>query len=80
MSEFMVGENGVLSWSPPVPPNGVILHYNVIITRADTGELVRRVDVLEGLSIDLTEYGGEIGMDYNVTVIINTQMEHSSIV
>ena len=68
MSEFMVGENGVLSWSPPVPPNGVILHYNVIITRADTGELVRRVDVFEGLSIDLTEYGAEIGMDYNVTV------------
>ena len=27
-------------WSPPVPPNGVILHYNVIITRADTGENV----------------------------------------
>ena len=68
MSEFMVGEDGVLSWSPPVPPNGVILHYNVIITRADTGELVRRVDGLEGQSIDLTEYGGEIGMDYNVTV------------
>ena len=86
MSEFMVGENGVLSWSPPVPPNGVILHYNVIITRADTGELVRRVDVFEGLSIDLTVYGAEIGMDYNVTVInvmfvsFNTQMEHSSIV
>ena len=68
VSEFMVGEDGVLSWSPPVPPNGVILHYNVIITRADTGELVRRVDVFEGLSIDLTAYGGEIGMDYNVTV------------
>ena len=86
MSEFMVGEDGVLSWSPPVPPNGVILHYNVIITRADTGELVRRVDVFEGQSIDLTEYGGEIGMDYNVTVInvmfvsFNTQMENSSIV
>ena len=86
MSEFMVGEDGVLSWSPPVPPNGVILHYNVIITRADTGELVRRVDVFEGQSIDLTEYGAEMGMDYNVTVInvtfvsFNTQMEHSSIV
>ena len=85
MSEFMVGEDGVLSWSPPVPPNGVILHYNVIITRADTGELVRRVDVFEGQSIDLTEYGAEIGMDYNVTVInvmfvsFNTQMEHSSL-
>ena len=40
MTEFDVGENGVLSWSPPVPPNGDILYYNVIITRADTGELV----------------------------------------
>ena len=39
MSEFVVGDDGVLSWSRPVPPNGDILYYNVIITRADTALL-----------------------------------------
>ena len=67
MREFDVGENGVLSWSPPVPPNGDILYYNVIITRADTGELVIRVEELYNLTIDVSKYG-EINMDYNVTV------------
>ena len=63
MTEFDVGENGVLSWSPPVPPNGDILYYNVIITRADTGELVIRVEELYVLTIDVSDYG-----EINVTV------------
>ena len=67
MREFDLGENGVLSWSPPVPPNGDILYYNVIITRADTGELVVRVEELYNSTIDVSMYG-EIDMDYNVTV------------
>ena len=67
MSEFVVGDDGVLSWSRPVPPNGDILYYNVIITRVDTGELVRRIEMLEYNTIDLSDYG-EIGLDYNVTV------------
>ena len=67
MTEFDVGENGVLSWSPPVPPNGDILYYNVIITRADTGELVIRVEELYNSTIDVSDYG-EVNMDYNVTV------------
>ena len=66
MTEFVVGENGVLSWSPPVPPNGDILYYNVIITRADTGELVIRVELYVS-TIDVSEYGNT-KMDYNVTV------------
>ena len=70
MSEFVVGDDGVLSWSRPVPPNGDILYYNVIITRADTGELVRRIEMLEDNTIDLKDYG-EIGLDYNVTVRSN---------
>ena len=65
--EFDVGENGVLSWSPPVPPNGDILYYNVIITRADTGELVIRLEELYVLTIDVSKYG-EINMDYNISV------------
>ena len=67
MREFDVGENGVLSWSPPVPPNGDILYYNVIITRADTGELVIRVEELYNSTIDVSDYG-EINMDYNISV------------
>ena len=70
MREFDVGENGVLSWSPPVPPNGDILYYNVIITRADTGELVIRLEELHDLTIDVSKYG-EINVDYNVTVRIH---------
>ena len=67
MTEFDVGENGVLSWSPPVPSNGDILYYNVIITRADTGELVIRVEEFNDLTIDVSKYG-EINLDYNITV------------
>ena len=67
MTEFDVGENGVLSWSPPVPPNGDILYYNVIITRADTGELVIRVEELYVLTLDVSKYG-VINMDYSVEV------------
>ena len=69
MTEFDVGENGVLSWSPPVPPNGDILYYNVIITRTttDTGELVIRVEELYDLTIDVSKYG-VINTDYNITV------------
>jgi hypothetical protein len=67
VSEFEVSGEGVLSWSPPVPPNGCILYYNVLITRADTGELVRNIGQLNSTTIDLTSIG-EIGTDYNVTV------------
>ena len=68
MTEFVVGENGVLSWSSPVPPNGVILYYNVIISTADSGQLVTRVEELDILTIDVSNYR-EMNMDYNVTVM-----------
>ena len=67
VTEFVVGENGVLSWSSPVPPNGVILYYNVVISAADSGQLVSRVKELDVLTIDVSDYG-EMNMDYNVTV------------
>ncbi|CAI8031556.1 Ephrin type-A receptor 4-A, partial [Geodia barretti] len=69
VTEFVVGENGVLSWSSPVPPNGVILYYNVIISTADSGQLVTRVEELDVLTIDVSNYG-EMNMDYNVTTIL----------
>ena len=68
MTEFVVGENGVLSWSSPVPPNGVILYYNVIISTADSGQLVTRVEQFNASTIDVSNYGN-INMDYNVTVM-----------
>ena len=67
VTEFVVGENGVLSWSSPVPPNGVILYYNVVISTAYSGQLVSRVKELDVLTIEVSDYG-EINMDYNVTV------------
>ena len=54
--EFDVGENGVLSWSPPVPPNGDILYYNVIITRPESGELVDTIEQCDNRSVDLSAY------------------------
>ena len=69
MTEIELGEDGVLRWSAPVPPNGVILHYNVIITRADTGELVTRIEQLEEQRIDSSDYIIEFDIDYNVTVM-----------
>ena len=45
----------VLSWSPPIPSNGVILYYNVEISRNDTGELVTKLNTTT-LSVDITQY------------------------
>ena len=67
MREFSVGQDGLLSWSPPVPPNGVILHYNVIISTATTGEVVSIIEDWDQLNIDVSNYG-EINMDYIITV------------
>ena len=71
VTEFVVRENGVLSWSSPVPPNGVILYYNVIISTADSGQLVvTRVEELHIPKIDLRVHG-DIGKTYNVVVSKN---------
>ena len=65
MTEFVVGEDGVLSWSPPVPPNGVILYYNVIISSPHFGELVARMN---DTSIDLYQCCGDVGGIFNIKV------------
>ena len=56
MREFDVGEDGVLRWSPPVPPNGVILYYNVIITKV--------IEKFNDTNLELSPYG-----TYTVEVI-----------
>jgi hypothetical protein len=58
----------VVSWSPPFPPNGVILYYNVRITRADNGELLVFIKELNDTKIDITNYDYIPGVEYNVTV------------
>ena len=52
----------VVSWSPPVPPNGVILYYNVRISHVDTGELILLVIELYDTEIDLDEHNVPDGM------------------
>ena len=70
MTEFVVGEDGVLSWSPPVPPNGLILYYNVIISSSPhSGELVARIyDELNDTCIDLYQCCGDVGGIFNIKV------------
>ena len=63
-----MSDGTVVSWSPPVPPNGIILYYNIRITRADNGELVRSIEELNVLTIDVSDYNIDIDTEYNVTV------------
>ena len=63
--EFAVGEDGVLRWSPPVPPNGIILYYNVIITRSDSGEPVAKFEQMYQRNIDVALLNSGV---YNVQV------------
>ena len=70
VSDIIPPEEGstVLSWSPPVPPNGDILYYNVRITRADNGELLVFITELSDTKIDVTNYDYEPGVEYNIEV------------
>lgn len=43
-----------LNWSPPFPPQGIILFYNARITSG--GEYVRFVEKIKSHSIDLRQY------------------------
>ena len=57
-----------LLWSPPVPPYGIILHYNVRITSTITGETI--VPLVEGITdtfFDVRPYALSTG-DYFVEV------------
>ena len=56
MIDITVSDDTVVSWLPPVPPNGVILYYNIRIIRADTGTVVKIIEELNVLTIDISEY------------------------
>ena len=48
--------SSVLSWSPPNPPNGVILYYNIRITHLDSGDVVATADAFSNTTIDVSDY------------------------
>ena len=71
MSDITVSDDTVVSWLPPVPPNGVILYYNIRIIRADTGAVIKIIeDELNVLTIDISDFL-EKNIEYNVTVSIS---------
>ena len=57
----------VVSWSPPDPPNGIILYYNIRINNSDNGDLVAFIQEQNVTSIDVALYG-ESGGKYTVEV------------
>ena len=68
--DITVSDDTVVSWLPPVPPNGVILYYNIRIIRADTGTVVKIIEELNVLTIDIVDFI-EKNIEYNVTVSIS---------
>ena len=56
VSDITVSDDTVVSWLPPVPPNCVILYYNIRIIRADTGTVVKTIEELNVLTIDISDY------------------------
>ena len=73
-----VSEGGsVVSWSSPVPPNGVILHYNIRISRNDTGELVVFIEEFNARQLDVTQYNIERHEAYVLEVhVIHRHVKH----
>ena len=69
MSDIPEPDSGstVVIWSPPVPPNGVILYYNVRISRADTGDLILLVKELNATRIYISRYTNTDG-EFSVEV------------
>ena len=63
----------VVSWSPPDPPNGVILYYNIRIINSDSGDLVAFIQKQNVTSIDVAVYG-ESGGEYTVEVKVEVDI------
>ena len=69
VSYVTVSEGGsVANWTPPVPTNGVILYYNIRISRNDSREKTI-ILILEhkALEIEVTRYG-ENRVEYYIEV------------
>ena len=69
MSDVIVSEgDSIVNWTPPVRPNGVILYYNIRISRNDSREKTI-ILILEhkALEIEVTRYG-ENAVEYYIEV------------
>ena len=69
---FEPSDGSTVSWSPPDPPNGMIIYYNIRITHVDSGELHVEwlIEVLMDTSIDVSDYVASNG-DFNVQVHVH---------
>ena len=54
--EFEPLDGSTVSWSPPDPPNGMIIYYNIRITHSESGELEQFIGVFSETSIDVSDY------------------------
>ena len=54
--EFEPLDGSTVSWSPPDPPNGMIIYYNIRITHSESGELEQFIEVFSETSIDVSDY------------------------
>ena len=64
----------MLSWSSPVPPNGVILYYNVIISTPSSGELGNSIEMSYDMNINLYRYLTFDSGIYNIKVTVTVLM------
>ena len=62
-------DGSTVSWSPPDPPNGIIIYYNIRITHSESGE-VHFIEVFNGTSIDVSNYVNSNG-DFSVLVHVH---------
>ena len=63
----------LLIWSPPNPPNGIILYYNAMITSIGVGEVyVPLIKEINTTSLDLQSYTSDGDFYVEVFLHINT--------
>ena len=65
--DVVPSDGSTVSWSPPDPPNGMIIYYNIRITHVDSGEVEQFIEVFFDTSIDISYHVDSNG-DYSVQV------------
>ena len=69
VTDISVPRNYVVSWAPPNPLQGIILHYNIRITQSDTGKLVELILEFNSTSLDMSSHVESDGI-YKVEVCV----------
>ena len=67
-------DGSTVSWSPPDPPNGIIIYYNIRITHSESGEVHVEwfIEMFNGTSIDVSNYVNSNG-DFSVLVRVHIE-------